>query len=146
MSPRVVASTLAMIGLAACSKMNSNPKAAAGGDKFYAVTVESAAFYHYGPQQANGPDKKLEKGTLINLIRPSFGYCKVKLTSGEQGFVANEDIGVASVALVTAATAPPSRGAARFHLDSPDPRLVMPPEALPEFEPTPIPERSPSEH
>lgn len=145
MRSRVVASAFTMIVLAACSKVNLNPKAAAGGDKFYAVTVESAAFYHYGPQQANGPDKKLEKGTLMNLIRPSFGYCKVKLTSGEQGFVANEDIGVASAALVTAVTAPPSHDAARFHLDSSDPRLVMPPEQLPEFEPTPIPEQSPSD-
>jgi hypothetical protein len=133
----------AMVVFAGCSKVSPNPRTAASGDKFYAVTAESANFYHYGPQQGNGPDKKLEKGTLMNLIRPSFGYCKVKLMSGEQGFVANEDIGVASAALVTAATVPPSRGASRFHLDSSDPRLVMPPEALPEFEPTPIPEQSP---
>jgi hypothetical protein len=131
-----------MIVLGACS--NVNPKTAAGGGKFYAVTVESADFYSYGPQQANGPDKKLEKGTLMNLIRPSFGYCKVKLTSGAQGFVAHEDIGVAPATLVSAATAPPPRDApARFHLDSPDPRLVTPSEPLPEFEPTPIPEQSP---
>jgi hypothetical protein len=130
----------AMIVMAGCSE----PKpTAAGGGKFFAVTAESTAFYLYGPQQANGADKQLEKGTLVSLIRPSFGYCKIKLTTGEGGYVSNEDIKLASPALVAAATAPAhSSSSSRFRLDSPDPRLVPPPEPLPEFfpEPTPIPE------
>ena len=136
---------VATIAVAGCS--NPNPTTAAAGGKFFAVTAESTGFYLYGPQQGNGADKQLEKGTLVSLIRPSFGYCKIKLTTGESGYVSNEDIGLASPALVAAATAPVhSSSSARFRLDSPDPRLVPPPEPLPEFfpEPTPIPEPSPS--
>ena len=139
----IIALLFACIVVLSCSQVDLNPRTAAGGSRFYAVTAESAAFYRYGPQQGNGPDKKLDKGVLMNLIRPSFGYCKVKLKSGEQGYIASEDIAVASSALIAAANAPPqSRRAARFDLDSSDPRLVMPPEPLPEisFEPTPIPE------
>ena len=135
----VVLQLLALAVVAACSKVSSPSKAAANGGKFYAVTAESTSFYRYGPQQGNGPDKKLDKGTLMTLIRPSFGYCKVKLTSGEQGFVASEDVGVASASLIAATNAPP-RETVKFHLDSPDPRFAMPPEPLPEFEPTPIPD------
>jgi hypothetical protein len=130
----------ALVGFAGCSKLDPNHPASTVAGKFFAVTTESTDFYRFGPQQGSGPDKKLEKGTLVNLIRPSFGYCKVKLSDGEQGFVANEDIGRASDALVAAANAPARSRNARFRLDSPDPRLATPPEPLPEFEPTPIPE------
>jgi hypothetical protein len=130
---------VAIVFFAGCSKSGPNRAAATTSGKVFAVTTDSADFYHFGPQQGNGPDKKLEKGTLLTLIRPSFGYCKVKLSDGEQGFVAKEDIGVASDALVAAANAPVLSRNARFRFDSPDPRLVMPPEPLPEFEPTPIP-------
>src|SRR5436189_166859 len=87
---------------------NSNPAAptAANGGKFFAITADSAPFYQYGPQQNYGPDKKLPKDALVTLIRSSFGYCKVKLASGEQGYVASQDIQVAPPALVAAATAP----------------------------------------
>jgi hypothetical protein len=142
----IIALLFACIAVLSCSQLDLNPKTAAGGDRLYAVTAESTAFYRYGPLQGNGPDKKLDKGTLMNLIRPSFGFCKVKLKSGEQGYIANEDIAVASSALIAAANVPPqSRRAARFDLDSSDPRLIMPPEPLPEisFEPTPIPEPPP---
>ena len=77
----------------------------------------------------------------MTLIRPSFGYCKVKLASGEQGYVASEDIGIASSTLVAAATAPEQSRSARFRFDSSDSRLITPEEPLPEFLPTPIPER-----
>lgn len=139
-----------MLGLAFCATncSTSNPAAptAANGGKYYAVSTKQALFYRYGPQQGNGPDQKLPQDTLLTLIRPSFGYCKVQLMNGEQGYVASEDIHLASPALVTAATAPPSSSATsrsqKFHLDSNDPRLIAPPESLPVDipEPTPIPE------
>jgi len=76
------------------------------------------------------------------LIRPSFGYSKVKLMNGQQGYVASQDIRAAPPEVVSAATNPPvgneiSR-ARKFHFD---PRL-LPPEPLPNDapEPTPIPE------
>lgn len=136
-----VATILLLVG---CTELEPNTPTAADGGKFYVVTADSADFYRYGPQQANGADKKLAKGTLVVLIRPSFGTCKVKLPDGQQGFVANEDIVVASKDLIAAANAPAARPHnARFRFDSPDPRLIVPSEPLPWDEPTPIPnERS----
>jgi hypothetical protein len=64
----------------------------------------------------------------------------VKLPDGQQGFVASEDIGVASPALIAAATAPARPRNARFRFDYTDPRLVVPSEPLPWLEPTPIPD------
>jgi len=135
--------TLAFVG---CAESNSNRSSAANGEKLYAVITDSASFYRYGPQQGNGPDKQLPKDTLMTLIRQSFGYCKVRLTTGEQGYVASEDIGVAPPALVAAATATPTRpsGSRHFRFDPNDPRFAPPPEVNPEFEPTPIPSASPS--
>lgn len=141
-----LASLLAVtVVLAGCSRLVSNHLTATATGKIFAVTAKSADFYRYGPQQGNGPDKKLDKGTLVTLIRPSFGYCKVKLSDGEQGFVANEDISVASDALIATANEQTHPRTARFRFDSPDPRLVTPPEPLPEFEPTPIAEEPPSD-
>jgi hypothetical protein len=128
-----------------------NGRTAANGAKFYAVTAEKTAFFRYGAEQGNGPDMQLPKDTLMTLIRPSFGYCKVHLTSGQEGYVAKDDIQVASPALVVAVTVPPpssaahGRGEERFNLNSSDPRLNVPPEALPEDlpEPTPLPGTTP---
>jgi hypothetical protein len=142
------ASIAAAAVLAGCAESNPNQATAANGGKFYAVITDSAPFYRYGPQQGNGPDMKLPKDRLMTLIHPSFGYCKVKLITGEQGYVASDDIRLAPPALVAAATAPPPHPARapRFPFDSSDPRLIAPPEPLPEFdpEPTPIPGLSPS--
>jgi hypothetical protein len=141
------ASIATAIALAGCAESNPSQATGPNGGKFYAVITDSAPFYRYGPQQGNGPDIKLQKDRLMTLIRPSFGYCKVKLTTGEQGYVASDDIGPAPPALVAAATAPPPHPsrAAHFPFDSSDPRLIEPQESLPEFnpEPTPIPGLSP---
>lgn len=135
------------VAFASCS---SAPKFTFGpGDKFYAVKAEKTAFFRYGPQQGSGADLQLPRDTLMTLIRPSFGYSKVHLTTGQDGYVASEDIRQAPPTLVAALTAPPpqpsdamshARGP-RFDLDSTDPRLAVPPEALPEeaAEPTPLP-------
>ena len=132
----------------------ANPTTAGtvNGGKYYAVSAKQAAFYRYGPQQGNGPDQKLAHDTLVTLIQPTFGYCKVQLMSGEQGYVATEDIHPASAELVAAATARPAvtatSRASRFRLNPNDPRLSMPPEPLPLDlpEPTPIPETQSSPH
>jgi hypothetical protein len=79
------------------------------------------------------------------LIRPSFGYSKVQLMNGQQGYVASQDIRAAPPQLVSAETTPmvppTSRETGRtpkFHFD---PRSI-PAEPLPNDapEPTPIPE------
>jgi len=79
------------------------------------------------------------------LIRPSFGYSKVQLMNGQQGYVASQDIRAAPPQLVSAETTPmvPSTNhesdrTSKFRFD---PRSI-PPEPLPNDapEPTPIPE------
>jgi hypothetical protein len=104
--------------------------------KLFAVTADQTSFYRYGPQQGNGPDESLPKDTLMKLIRPSFGYSKVQLVSGDkEGYVASEDIKPAPPTLVAALTAPPpgpaGSGSTRenFDIRSTEP---PPPEALPD--------------
>ena len=111
--------------------------------KMFVVSVESAAFFRYGPQAGRDPDKTLLKETVVKLIRPSFGYSKVEVVgTGEQGYVASDDIQPATTALIAAASAPkvdmmrtspdadttpPEPLGEQFNLNSDDPRLVPPP-------------------
>jgi hypothetical protein len=143
----VLVGMLTLLGLCgtSCSTPDSTAPTASNSGKYYAVSVKEAEFYLYGPQQANGPDRKLPQDTLMTLIRPSFGYSKVQLMSGPQGYVASQDIRAAPPQLVSAETTPtvpPSSNAAcrtpKFRFD---PRSI-PAEPLPNDapEPTPIPE------
>jgi hypothetical protein len=91
----VLISAGAILTLLGCAKRNSDRSKAATHGKFYAVITEQTAFYHYGPQQSKGPDMQLTKDTLLTVIRRSFGYSKVKLISGESGYVSSDDIRLA---------------------------------------------------
>ena len=80
----------------------------------------------------------------MKVIRPSFGFVKVQLQDGESGYVASEDIRAAPAALVAEKLAPPPEASPvladtgeQFQLNSDDPRLIPPPEPLPEATPTP---------
>ncbi len=113
---------------------------------WYAVTADHTAFYRYGPQQGNGADEQLPKDSIMKVIRPSFGYVKVQLQDGQSGYVASEDIRRAPAALVAEKMAPPPTPAPlianheeQFGLDSTDPRLVAPPEPLPDPQNDPLP-------
>ncbi len=138
--------TLLAVCATSCSTSDLGAPTASDSGKYYAVSVKQAAFYLYGPQQANGPDQKLPQDTLVMLIRPSFGYSKVKLMNGQQGYLATQDIRAAPPELVSAAINPPVSNepsrTRKFHFD---PRL-LPPEPLPNDapEPTPIPGAEPS--
>lgn len=126
--------------------------------QWYAVVTDKTPFYRYGPQQGNGPDQELPKDSIMTVIRPSFGYVKVKLQNGDNGYVASEDIRPASPQLVAEKTAPPptppplmanQSSEEQFRMNSNDPRLIAPPEPLPEPFPaesesqTPTPEGHP---
>jgi len=125
--------------------------------RLYAIAVDSAAFFRRGPQPGLEPDLKLPKDTVVKLIRPSFGYSKVEVvSSGLRGYVASEEIKPASSTLLASATPapvdavntqttqPPAPAVEQFNLDSNDPRLVPPPEQLPNPD-LPLPAPSPSE-
>jgi hypothetical protein len=132
-----------------CSTPDSGSPAASNGGQYYIVSAGKALFYRYGPQQGNGPDGKLPQGTLMTLIRPAFGYSKVQLLTGLQGYVATQDIQSAPPKVVQERINPnrplagmsESNRHSRFHDNIVDPRLLPPPPPLPEDqpEPTPIP-------
>lgn len=133
-----------------CKSADKPAQSTTKATRLFAVTVDSAAFFRHGPQQGRDPDLKLPKDTVVKLIRPSFGYSKIQVVaSGLQGYVASEEIRPASSALLAAATtspidsvtAPPGPAGERFNLNSNDPRLVPPPEELPDPDlPAPAPE------
>lgn len=133
----------AMLATGCASSIKTGPLSGTT-EGWYAVSSSQTAFYHYGPQQGNGPDTQLPHDAIMKVIRPSFGYVKVQLQDGESGYVASEDIRPASAALVAEKLAPPptpspvyaSQGE-QFQLDSDDPRLIAPPEPLPETSPLP---------
>ena len=148
-------SSLAGCGVSRSVLKSVSSVTSAEGGKFYAVGVEKAPFYRYGPQQGNGPDDQLPRDTVVRLIRNSFGYSKVVIqATGQQGYVASEDLTVASASLVAAATATPppqvastttSTAPENFDLQSVDPTFVPPPEGLPAPDlPAAAPESSPS--
>ena len=146
---------VAISSLAGCSASRSlvNRVTSTEGGRLYAVGVERAAFFRYGPQQGNGPDQQLPRDTLVRLVRNSFGYSKVVIAdSGQEGFIASEDLTVASAALVAAATAtPPPQVASvtsdeNFDAPSFDPVAMPPPEGLPAPDlPPAAPEPSPAQ-
>lgn len=118
--------------LSSCSTVNKITKADTKSGKLFAVATDQTPFYRFGPQQGNGPDEKLPKDTLMTLIRPSFGYCKVQLVAGaKEGYVASEDIKPAPPTLVAALTTPPpsvTSAAENFDTRASEP---PPPETLP---------------
>ena len=144
----VLGATAAFLG--GCAAGSSNLLSGTTGT-WYSVTADQTPFYKYGPQQGNGPDEQLAKDSIMKVIRPSFGYVKVQLQDGKDGYVASQDIRPAPMTLVAAKLAPPPIAAAQsnsqpahgeeFQLNSNDPRLIAPPEPLPQsgMEPTPIP-------
>lgn len=149
MKPRDLLPLIALACLAAGCATSNTPKAFSGTtDSWYAVAASQTPFYRYGPQQGSGPDMQLPHDSIMKVIRPSFGYVKVQLQGGENGYVASEDIRPATSTLVAEKLAPPpevvpapviaSHDGEQFDLNSDDPRLIAPPEALPE--PTVIPE------
>jgi hypothetical protein len=120
---------------AGCRSANKPAQSTTKATRLFAITVESAAFFRHGPQSGREPDLKLPKDTVVKLIRPSFGYSKIQVVaSGVQGYVASEEIRPASSTLLAAAATPQTSNPAldQFNLNSTDPRLVPPPEQLPD--------------
>ncbi len=106
------AASLLAVGCASSGK----PKVFSGGtDTWYAVTADQTPFYKYGPQQGSGPDMQLEHDSIMKVIRPSFGYVKVKLQDGASGYVASEDIRPAAPTLVAEKLAAAARSDASDH-------------------------------
>jgi len=123
-----------------CAKLNlfgRHSKPASGKDLFV-VTAPQTPFYRYGPQQTAGADRQLPRDTVVTLVRHAFGYSKVRLEDGQQGFVANDDLGKAPERLVAQLTGSNNDAAS---LPPPPPvKLPIADPPSPEFEPTPLPQ------
>jgi hypothetical protein len=141
---------IAFAGCSSASKKGPVISTSKRDDKLFVVSVDSAAFFRRGPQAGREPDKTLAKETVVKLIRPSFGYSKVEVVAtGEQGYLATEEIRPASPGLIASVSAPKADPLAppatqpaveQFNLNSNDPRLVPPPEDLPPADlPVPAP-------
>lgn len=77
--------------LMGCAGVNFLP----GQEPLYLVIRGGAAFWTFGPQQTGGPDKRLDLGDQVAIVRWESGFSRVQLESGTTGFVANEDLAVA---------------------------------------------------
>jgi hypothetical protein len=125
-----------LCGFSGACSTNKSAVTRVNSGKVFAVSAEKTSFYRFGPQQGNGPDESLPKDTLMTLIRPSFGYCKVQLMpSAKEGYVASEDIQPATPTLIASLNKSAHQaGATRENFDvrSTDPNFVPPPEALPD--------------
>ena len=126
-----------LCGFSGGCSTGTNSTAKINSGKVFAVTADKTSFFRFGPQQGNGPDESLPRDTLMTLIRPSFGYCKVQLMpSAKEGYVACEDIRPAPPTLLAALNASThpmsSSGRENFDVRSTDPNFVPPPEALPD--------------
>src|SRR5215468_11096137 len=147
LSSCLLGSVFILLGLCGtnCSTPGSAAPAASNSGRYYVVSPRKALFFRYGPQQANGPDEKLPQGTLVTVIGLAFGYSKIQLSNGLQGYVASQDIQAASPELVQAATNPhptstsESNRQGRFRHNIVDPRFLPPPPPLPEDQPEPTP-------
>ena len=111
-------------------------------NSWYSVAASQTPFYRHGPQQGNGPDMQLPRDSIMKVIRPSFGYVKVQLQDGENGYVANEDIRPAPATLVAEKLASPppptvANQGEQLPLNSDDPRFIAPPEPLQKTSPLP---------
>lgn len=135
--------------LTGCKSADKPAQGTTKATRLFAVTVDSAAFFRHGPREGRSPDQTLPRDTVVKLIRPSFGYSKIEVVaSGLQGYVASDEIRPATSTLLAAATISPvesehasGRGGEQFNLNSNDPRLVPPPEDLPNPDlPAPAPE------
>lgn len=120
--------------LTGCRSADKPAQSTTKATRLFAIAVDSAPFFRHGPRTGLEPDLKLPRDTVVKLIRPSFGYSKIQVVaSGVQGYVASEEIRPASPTLLAAAATPETSPALeQFNLNSTDPRLVPPPEQLPD--------------
>ena len=142
---RVSSVILLSVGLVYCIGGCAIFRSAHGGrsgDKLYAVRTESAPFYFHSPRPGSTPDQTIPRDTPMKLIRFSFGVCKVRLLSGEQGYVRSDDIWSAPTNMIASLDTPPAAlaNSSAWRAEIPQPRMDAPEPPLPEFEPTPLPE------
>jgi len=107
---------------------------AAGELGWYVVTEADVPFYAVGPGQPMPPEKMLDRGSMLTVTKGGWGWCNVRLGSGELGVVSSKVMRPATVAEISrhnggSMTASRSRGNSRlFNILSrgPAPKLELP--------------------
>jgi hypothetical protein len=103
---RVILALLLVASLPACQtkKKDANASAEAGAaaesgapadeatGESAIVSTDSAAFYRYGPAQAQGADLRMSKGTLVTVLKKGKAYSSVRLQTGMAGFMITRDL------------------------------------------------------
>ena len=160
---RILLPVVYLVGLllGACTPETYAPDAAPE----YVIIRDATGFYHLGPEQVRGPDVSLAVQTRVKLLRREMGFSLVQLEDSRTGYVANENMAVASPrpALASQAAAGnsnpashkssgKSRGKAYSgpqvndtplpNLDVPTPDLKIQPEVVPDT--VPLPKEPPS--
>ncbi|MFT5412901.1 MAG: hypothetical protein ACI9NC_005653 [Verrucomicrobiales bacterium] len=97
----------------------ASKKSSAGELGWYVVTDSEAPFYAVGPGQPMPPEKILDRGSMLTVTKGGWGWCNVKLGSGELGVISSKVMRPASIAEISrhmspVATASKSRGARKF--------------------------------
>ena len=133
---------IAALVLSACAHSRRADSRPARKPDYFAVKTTAAEFYLYGPQQITGPDRKLARDTLVTVSSKSFGYARVRLTNGEEGYVALDDLRPAPDSLVAQTFASPTPAPTPANFSYPEPKLPAA-ESTPEVEPTAIAAPSP---
>ena len=98
--PSVLIAALWMAGCVGRGKSTAatgpaKPGATAGptAEVRYRVSADTTSFYRYGPQQINGPDQTLKKGTDVIMVKHAFGYSTVRTFDTQLvGYVSTEDL------------------------------------------------------
>ena len=72
---------------------NSAALPGTGATDTYRVRAATTSFYHVSPLQPSGPDQQLKKDTELTMVKSSRTYSRVKVSGGDTGYVATEDIG-----------------------------------------------------
>ncbi len=134
MRPALLFLLAALLATGCSAPQSVQPDASA-----YLVSANTG-FFRYGPAQGTGPDLNLTVGQRITLLARSGGYSKIKLETGDTGYVPTEDIAPAPPPEPTP-TPIPDRPRASYRedysTDLPQPSFDLPAELPPLEDPSP---------
>lgn len=126
---------LALCLLAGCA----SPQAVKPDASAYMVSANTG-FFRYGPAQGTGADLSLTVGQRITLLARSSGYSKIRLETGDTGYVSTDDIAPAPPPEPTPTPFPDlPRASYRedYSTDLPQPSFDLPAELPPLEDPSP---------
>ena len=101
---------------------------------WYVITEADTPFYAIGPGQPMPPEKILDRGSMLTVTKGGWGWCNVKLDSGDLGVISSKAMRPATVAevsrhtrgMATASKSRPSRSLFNFLGRGPAPTLDLP--------------------